>query len=73
MGSGNISLAYVIMKNGYIGGCILILIGGLISYYTGLLLAICGSYTNQNKYEEIAYAIYGSKMRKITSVLMLAA
>jgi hypothetical protein len=46
MGSGNISLAYVIMKNGYVGGCILILIGGLISYYTGLLLAICGSYTN---------------------------
>jgi amino acid permease len=45
MGSGNISLAYVIMKNGYVGGCILILIGGLISYYTGLLLAICGSYT----------------------------
>lgn len=46
MGSGNISLAYVVMKNGYLGGCILIIIGGLISYYTGLLLAICGSYTN---------------------------
>ena len=73
MGSGNIALAYVIMKNGYIGGSILILIGGLLSYYTGLLLTICGSYTNKNKYEEIAYAIYGSRMAKITSVLMLAA
>ena len=72
MGCGNISLAYVLMKNGYFLGYFLILFGGLISYYTGMLIVKCAHKTNKNKYEDIANSIYGPKMAKITSLLILA-
>ena len=72
MGAGNISLSYVLMKNGYLFGSILILIGGILSYYTGMLIVRCSHFTGKLRYEEISAAIYGPKMGKLTSILMLA-
>jgi amino acid permease len=41
VGSGNISLAYAFMKNGYILGMMTILVGALLSCYTGMLIVKC--------------------------------
>ena len=71
MGAGNISLSYVLMKNGYILGQLLILIGGILSYYTGMLIVKCSHFTGKLRYEEISCAIYGPTMGRITSILML--
>ena len=72
MGCGNISLAYVLMKNGYFLGYLLILLGGLLSYYTGMLIVKCAHLTGKNRYEDIALSIYGPKIAKLTSLLMLS-
>ena len=72
MGGGNISLAYVLMKNGYFLGYLLILLGGLLSYYTGMLIVKCAHLTGKNRYEDIALSIYGPKIAKLTSLLMLS-
>jgi amino acid permease len=72
MGFGNITLAYVLMKNGYFLGYLLIMLGGLLSYYTGMLIVKCAHLTGKNRYEDIALSIYGPKIAKLTSLLMLA-
>jgi amino acid permease len=59
VGSGNISLAYAFMKNGYILGMITILIGALLSYYSGMLIVKCAHKTGKLRYEDIASEIYG--------------
>jgi len=38
LGSGTITFAYAIMVNGIILGILMILLGALISYYTGMLI-----------------------------------
>ena len=59
VGSGNISLAYAFMKNGYILGMMTIIIGALLSLYTGMLIVKCSHYTGKLRYEDIASSIYG--------------
>jgi amino acid permease len=59
VGSGNISLAYAFMKNGYILGMMTIIIGALLSFYTGMLIVRCSHYTGKLRYEDIASSIYG--------------
>jgi amino acid permease len=54
VGSGNITLAYSIMKNGYILGCFLITLGAVLSYYTSMLLIKSSDYTKKVRYDEIA-------------------
>lgn len=41
LGSGTISFAYAIMMNGYILGPILVILGAIVSYYTGMLIVKC--------------------------------
>lgn len=59
VGSGNISLAYAFMKNGYILGMMTIIIGAMLSFYTGMLIVRCSQYTGKLRYEDIASSIYG--------------
>jgi hypothetical protein len=57
--------------NGYILGPILIILGAMISYYTGMLIVRCSEHTNRTRYEDIADAIYGKKVSRLTSFLNL--
>jgi len=59
------------MMNGYVLGPILIIIGACVSYYTGMLIVRCSERTNRTRYEDIALAIYGKKMSRVTSFLNL--
>jgi amino acid permease len=54
VGSGNITLAYSIMKNGYLLGTFLIILGAVLSYYTSMLLIKSSDYTKKVRYDEIA-------------------
>ena len=71
VGSGNITLAYSIMKNGYLLGCFLIILGAVLSYYTSMLLIKSSDYTKKVRYDEIAMSLYGPACGKITSILCL--
>ena len=60
------------MMNGYILGPLLIIIGAIISYYTGMLIVKCAEHTGRDRYEDIALAMFGPKISILTSVLNLA-
>mmetsp|Transcript_105271 Transcript_105271/g.145620 ORF Transcript_105271/g.145620 Transcript_105271/m.145620 type:complete len:351 (-) Transcript_105271:123-1175(-) len=59
------------MENGIGLGCILIVLGALTSYYSGMLLVHCSGYTRRHRYEDIALKLYGDRCRTITSILNL--
>ena len=71
VGSGNITLAYAIMKNGYILGPLIVALGAMLSYYTSMLLVKSADFTGKVRYEDIALQLYGPRASKITSVLCL--
>ena len=52
-------------------GTILIIVGALISYYTGMLLVIASNHTNRHRYEDIADALYGKRFATFTSLMNL--
>ena len=72
LGSGTISFSYAIQQNGIILGILLIILGALISYYTGMLLVKVSNRTQCNRYEDFAQKLYGDRCRKITSGFNLA-
>jgi amino acid permease len=51
-------------------GPILILIGAMISYYTGCLLVVCAERTKRSSYEDFAVRAYGPKCAKFSSIVM---
>lgn len=59
------------MMNGYILGPILIIGGAGISYYTGMLIVRCSEITGRTRYEDIALAIYGKRVARLTSFMNL--
>jgi amino acid permease len=61
------------MENGVVLGLILILIGGWISWYTGMLLIRASEYCGRVRYEDIAFTMYGRKMAIVTAILNLMA
>jgi len=71
LGSGTLSFAYAVMMNGYVLGPILILVGALLSYYTGMLIVKSSEHTDRTRYEDIALALYGKKVSIFTSILNL--
>jgi len=71
LGSGTICFAYAVMMNGYILGPLLIIMGACLSYYTGLLIVRCAEHTGRERYEDIALAMFGTKVSKFTSALNL--
>jgi len=71
LGSGTLSFAYAVMMNGYILGPVLIIIGAILSYYTGMLIVKSADFTGRTRYEDIALALFGPKMARFTSFLNL--
>lgn len=71
LGSGTISFSYAIAANGIILGSILIILGAVVSYYTGMLLVIASNHTGRTRYEDIAQKLYGNRCKNITVVLNL--
>lgn len=59
------------MMNGIVWGSALIIIGAIISYYTGMLLVIVSNKTDRHRYEDMAEALYGKKWAMVTSIMNL--
>ena len=59
------------MMNGYVLGPVLIIMGACLSYYTGLLIVKCAEETGRTRYEDIALALFGKRISRITSALNL--
>lgn len=72
LGSGTITIPYVFYANGLVFGTILVILGACISLYTGWLTALVCHRVNASRYEEMAFATYGKKMKITTSIFMLA-
>ncbi len=69
LGAGTITFPYAMQQNGLIWGSILIIIGALVSYYTGMLIVTCTNATKKNRYEDIALHLFGRRMYIMTGVL----
>ena len=50
----------------------MILLGALVSFYSGMLLVEASNITGRTRYEEIGYLLYGKKFARLTSVCNLA-
>jgi len=61
MGAGTITIPYVFYANGLFLGTFFIFLGAFLSFYTGVLIALCAEETGGGCYEEIAFKIYGEK------------
>ncbi len=59
-------------ENGIVFGSFLLLLGGVLSIYTGWLVVICCHRLNASRYEDIAMGTYGKKASYLTSICMLA-
>ena len=71
LGSGTLTVPYVVYANGLYLGTALVLVGASLSYYTGMLIAECSAHFNANRYEDIALKVYGRKTAYFTSFMML--
>ena len=67
LGSGTVTIPYVFYANGIILSSILVIAGGILSYYTGWLIAYCAAMTGGKSFEEIAFKLYGEKGMRIVS------
>ena len=67
LGSGTVTIPYIFYANGIILSTVLICIGGILSYYTGYLIAYCAEKTGGKSFEEIAFKLYGEKGKRIVS------
>ena len=72
LGAGTLSIPYVFYENGIVFGSFLLLLGGVLSIYTGWLVVICCHRLNASRYEDIAMGTYGKKASYLTSICMLA-
>ena len=61
LGAGTLTIPYAFYQNGYVVGCLCILLGAVLSAFTGYLIAYAASKTGGASYEEIALATYGPK------------
>ena len=68
LGSGTISIPFVFYATGPYLGSALIIIMGIFSYYTGVLIAYCAAMTGGESFEAIAFKLYGINGLRITSV-----
>ena len=71
LGSGTLTFPYIFYANGLFMGILLIALGASISVYTGWLIVKCAEYCNATRYEDIALKLYGRKMSRFTSVMIL--
>ena len=59
LGAGTVAIPYVFYSCGFIFGSLAILLGGVLSMYTGHLIAYCAEQTGGTCYEEIAMTCFG--------------
>ena len=71
LGAGTLTIPYAFYENGFVVGSLCILLGGVLSAFTGYLVAYAAHKTNASSYEEIALATYGPKWQKFTSACMI--
>lgn len=71
LGAGTLTFPYAIKENGIVWGTILILLGAILSYYTGMLLVVVSNHTKRHRYEDMAMALYGKGFSVFTSVCNL--
>jgi amino acid permease len=71
LGAGTLTIPMVVAQNGIILGSILITIGAVISYYTGMLLINCSQKTGTDRYEDFAIKAYGEKAGRATSYIVI--
>ena len=69
LGAGTIGFPYAVMINGNVPGPILIIVGAMLSYYTGVLIVRSSEHTDRTRYEDIALALFGKKSSRVTSYL----
>ncbi len=72
VGAGTLAFPYAIWKNGIVFGTILIFLGALISFYSGMLLVEASNHTLKHRYEDIARSLYGKKFARMTAICNLA-
>lgn len=73
LGAGILTFPYCFMQNGIIPGLALLLVGGIMSGYTGVLLIRASDYTKYTKYEDIAHELYGRSAGIAATILFLLA
>jgi amino acid permease len=71
LGSGTLTIPYVVYANGLYVGAALVLLGAGLSYYSGMLIAECAEHFGARRYEDIAMKVYGRKVAWFTSFMML--
>jgi len=57
------------MQNGVVLGTFLVLLGGIVSWYTGMLLIEASEHTQRIRYEDMAKALYGRTFAIATAVM----
>ena len=72
LGTGMVALPYAIMVNGFILGSMLMLLGGALTYFSGMMLVKVSEKTGKIRYEDIALAVYGEKASRFTSMCNIA-
>lgn len=71
LGAGTLTIPYAFFENGFVVGCLCIIVGGFLSAFTGYLVAYTSHKTGGSCFEEIALATYGAGAQKFTSVCMI--
>ena len=73
LGAGILTFPYAIMENGIVLGVFLTVLGGVVSWYCGMLLIMASSETNRVRYEDIANLLYGKKFAMATAAMNVLA
>jgi len=68
IGIGIITLPYLSATNGVVFSTILIIFGGLVSYFCAMLMVECAEKIGKSKYEEFAHYCWGNKMAKFVGI-----
>ena len=71
LGSGMLTIPYSFLENGFALGSGFVLVGAVLSIFTGYLVVYASDKTNGSCYEEIALAVFGPGWQKFTSACMI--
>ena len=71
LGSGMLTIPYSFLENGFALGSGFVIVGAVLSIFTGYLVVYASDKTNGSCYEEIALAVFGPGWQKFTSACMI--
>ena len=69
LGPGIASFPFAIAANGLIFGSILIILGAIVSYFSGMLLVVVQMKTGKDRYEDMARSLFSKKVERIVSIM----